>query len=84
MRAFTSGVGRTVVLRMLGIGGERQEWEVGTGWGDDGRDRRACPLRASWCKHAGQCSHTIDAFLELVPLSIQAEEFVRFRHNARA
>ena len=34
MRAFTSGVGRTVVLRMLGIGGERQKWEVGTGWGE--------------------------------------------------
>ena len=32
MRAFTLGVGRTVVLRMLGIGDERQEWEVGTGW----------------------------------------------------
>ena len=57
----------------------------GTGWGGgDGRDRRACPLRASWCKHAGQCFQTIDAFLELVPLSIQAEEFVCFGYKARA
>ena len=84
MRAFTLGVGRTVVLRMLGIGGERQEWEVGTGWGGDGRDRRAYPLHASWCKQAGQYFQTNNAFLELVPLSIQAEEFVRFRHKARA
>ena len=57
---------------------------MGTGRGGDGGDRLECPQSASCLIQVGQFLKIDRAFLELVPLSVQAEVFVCFGIKARA